>query len=448
MPVPVVEFSDERLANGLRLIVAEDHLAPVVAVHVWYDVGSRHEAAGKTGFAHLFEHVMFQGSAHVGKGEHFALINSVGGTLNGTTWLDRTEYHETVPSHELELVLWLEADRMGTLLDALSQDNLDNQRDVVKNEKRQSYDNRPYGAWLHKLLGHVFPPGHPYHHPTIGSMEDLDAASLEDVRSFFTTYYAPNNAVVAVVGDCERAQVREWADRYFGPIPAYPVIPPAPEMALPPVIGSEIRETIEDRVPLTRVYLGFRAPAFGDDRFDALDVATSLLSGSKSSRLQRRLVREERLAQDVVISMVPGVGGASICVGWATVRPGVDPAAVEAAYLDELAKLAAEPPTDDEMTRTMALAEADELGALARVDERAERLATFATYFDRPGMINDVLSRYLAVTPERVRAAAAEVFRADNRVVLTYVPAPPGAAGEEWPVDEGDDVADELEADA
>ena len=248
-------------------------------------------------------------------------------------------------------------------------------------------------------------------------------------------------------GDCERAQVRAWADRYFGPIPAYPVIPPAPAVALPPVIGSEVRETVEDRVPLTRVYLAFRAPAFGDPRFDALDVATSLLSGSKSSRLHRRLVREERLAQDVVISMVPGVGGASICVGWATVRPGVDAAAVETAYLEELARLAAEPPSEDEMIRTMALAEADELGALARVDERAERLATFATYFDDPGMVNEVLSRYLAVTPERVREAAAEVFRADNRVILTYVPRP-GAAGEDGPADDGDDAGDEGELDA
>ena len=191
MPVPVVEFSDERLANGLRLIVAEDHLAPVVAVHVWYHVGSKHEVPGKTGFAHLFEHVMFQGSANVGKSEHMALVQGAGGTLNGTTWLDRTNYFETLPSHQLELALWLEADRMGTLLDALSQENLDNQRDVVKNEKRWSYDNRPYGHWLHKVFGHVFPEDHPYHHPTIGSMEDLDAASLDDVKDFFATWYAP-----------------------------------------------------------------------------------------------------------------------------------------------------------------------------------------------------------------------------------------------------------------
>ena len=320
MPVPVVEFSDERLPNGLRLIVAEDHLAPVVAVNLWYNVGSKHEEPGKTGFAHLFEHVMFQGSAHVGKAEHMALVQGAGGTLNGTTWLDRTNYFETLPSHQLELALWLEADRMGTLLEALSQENLDNQREVVKNEKRWSYDNRPYGTWNEKILGHLFPEDHPYHHPTIGSMEDLDAASLDDVKAFFATYYAPNNAVLSVAGDCDRATVRALAEKYFGPIPANPAIPPLPDMSLPPILGREIRETVEDRVPLPRVYVGFRAPAFGDTRLDALDLAAQLLAGGKGSRLHKRLVRDERIAQDVAVFTLPFVGGASVCIGWATCR--------------------------------------------------------------------------------------------------------------------------------
>ena len=433
MPVPVVEFTDERLPNGLRLIVAEDHLAPVVAVNIWYNVGSKHEVQGKTGFAHLFEHVMFQGSAHVGKSEHMALVQAAGGTLNGTTWLDRTNYFETMPSHQLELALWLEADRMGTLVEALSQDNLDNQREVVKNEKRWSYDNRPYGTWIHKLLGHTFPEWHPYHHPTIGSMEDLDAASLEDVRTFFETYYAPNNAVLSVVGDCDYGQVRAWVDRYFGPIPANPSIPALPDLSLPRLIGEEKRETVEDRVPLPRICFAFRAPAFGDRRLDALDVATQLLSGGKSSRLHRRLVRDERIAQDVMIATLPAIGGASAVLGWATVRPGVDPAVVEAAYLEELAKLSAEPPSEDEMVRARALTEADELGALSRVEERAERLSMYATLFDDPGTINTILARYLSVTAEEIRDVAAEVFRAENRVVLTYLPAagPEGREEEE-----------------
>jgi len=428
MPVPVVEFSDERLPNGLRLIVAEDHLAPVVAVNVWYSVGSKHEVAGKTGFAHLFEHVMFQGSAHVGKSEHMALVQAAGGTLNGTTWLDRTNYFETVPSHQLELALWLEADRMGSLLEALSQENLDNQREVVKNEKRWSYDNRPYGTWVHRLFAMAYPEWHPYHHPTIGSMEDLDAASLEDVRHFFETYYAPNNAVISVVGDCERAQVREWAERYFGGIPANPGIPAPGDLSLPPVIGEERRETVEEAVPLPRVCFAFRCPPFGDPRLDALDVATQLLSGGNSARLTRRLVRDERIAQDVMISTVPAVGGASVVIGYATARPGVDIAAVEEAFLGELARLASEPPSEDEMERARALIEADELGALARVEERADRLSMYATLFDEPGLVNTILGRYLSVTAEQIRDVAAAVFRADNRVVLTYLPKAEAAA--------------------
>jgi predicted Zn-dependent peptidase len=423
MPVPVVEFSDERLPNGLRLIVAEDHVAPVVAVNLWYSVGSKHEVPGKTGFAHLFEHVMFQGSANVAKTEHMALVQAAGGTLNGTTWLDRTNYFETMPSHQLELALWLEADRMGTLPDALSQENLDNQREVVKNEKRWSYDNRPYGSWNEKLLAQLFPPEHPYHHPTIGSMADLDAASLDDVKAFFRTYYAPNNAVLSVVGDCDRDQVRAWVERYFGPIPANLAIPPLPDMSLPAQIGEERREIVEDRVPLPRVYIGFRAPVFGDRRLDALDLASQLLAGGKGSRLHRRLVREDRLAQDVAVFTLPFIGGASVCVGWATVRPGVDVATVEAAYLEELERLATEPPGEDELSRAKALTETDELGSLARVEERADRLSQYATLFDDPGLINTLLPRYLAVTPEQVRDAARAVFRADNRVVLTYLPA-------------------------
>jgi predicted Zn-dependent peptidase len=431
MPVPRVEFSDERLANGLRLIVAEDHLAPVVAVNLWYDVGSKHEVEGKTGFAHLFEHVMFQGSAHVGKAEHIALVQAAGGTMNGTTWLDRTNYYETMPSHQLELALWLEADRMATLLDALSQENLDNQREVVKNEKRWSYDNRPYGSWNEKIQAHLFPPEHPYHHNTIGSMEDLDAASLEDVSQFFRTYYAPSNAVLTVVGDAERAQVRAWVDKYFGRIPPNPDIPPVPDMSLPPVIGEEKREVVYDKVPLPRVYFGFRAPVYGDTRLDALDIASQILAGGKGSRLHRRLVRDERLAQDVAFFTLGFVGGASVSVGWATARPGVDVARVEAAYHEELAKLAAEPPTEDEVARAKALVEADELGALSRVEERADRLSMYATLFDDPDLINRTLLRYLAVTAEGVRAVAADVFRDDNRVVLTYLPEEAAAAAEE-----------------
>jgi len=422
MTAPTVRFTDERLANGLRLIVAEDHLAPVVAVCIWYAVGSKNEVPGKTGFAHLFEHVMFQGSRHVAKTEHMGLVQAAGGTLNGTTWLDRTNYFETMPSHQLELALWLEADRMATLLDALNQENLDNQRDVVKNEKRSSYDNRPYGQWFHKLQEHLFPPEHPYHHPTIGSMEDLDAASLGDVAAFFRTYYAPNNAVLAIAGDVDPAQARAWVERYFGEIAPNPKIPPLGDMSVPPTLGGESREVIEDRVPLPRHYFGFRAPCFGDPRLDALEVAAQILAGGKGSRLYRRLVREERIAQDVAFFALGFVGGASIAAGQATVRPGVDPAVVERAFEEELERMGREPVTDDELARARALIETYELEALQRVDERADRLAMLATLLDDPDLINRQLGRYLAVTAADIQAVAAEVFRPDNRVVLTYMP--------------------------
>ena len=426
-----VGFTDERLANGLRVIVAEDHLAPVVAVCIWYAVGSKHEVAGKTGFAHLFEHIMFQGSRHVAKTEHMGLVQAAGGTLNGTTWLDRTNYFETMPSHQLELALWLEADRMATLLDALNQENLDNQREVVKNEKRSSYDNRPYGQWFHKLQEHLFPADHPYHHPTIGSMADLDAASLEDVASFFRTYYAPNNAVLAVAGDVDPAQARIWVERYFGPIAPYPEIPSPGDLSLPSALGSEERETVEDRVPLPRHYFGFRAPCFGDPRLDALEVAAQILAGGKGSRLYRRLVRQERIAQDVALFALAFVSGASIAAGQATVRPGVDPDVVERAFEEELGRLGREPVTADELARARALIETFELEALQRVEERADRLAMYATLLDDPDMINRQLGRYLAVTPADIQSVAAEVFRPDNRVVLTYVPAAaPAATGE------------------
>ncbi len=443
MSVPVVPYTDERLPNGLRLIISEDHLVPVVAVNVWYDVGSKHEQPGRTGFAHLFEHVMFQGSRHVAKAEHIALVQAAGGTMNGTTWLDRTNYFETVPSHQLELAIWLEADRLGTLLDALSQENLDNQRAVVKNEKRLSYDNQPYGTWQEKLLGHLYPPEHPYHHPTIGSMEDLDAASLDDVSAFFRTYYAPNNAVLSVVGDVDPAQARAWVAKYFGPIPANPDIPAFSVEPLPMTLGGEVRETVEDRVPLPRIYAAYRAPALGDGRLYALEIAAQVVAGGKGSRLHRRLVREGRIAQDVAFFLLPFASGPSVFMGWATVRPDATIEAVEAGMLEEIGRLAREDVTGDELLRAKALIETDELGSLQRVAERADRLSMFATLLDEPDEINRQLDRYLAVTAADVREACAELLVEHNRVVMTYVPAAgEPVAGEEDEGAGGDDEGD------
>jgi zinc protease len=294
----------------------------------------------------------------------------------------------------------------------------------VKNEKRWSYDNRPYGSWNEKMLAAVFPPEHPYHHPTIGSMEDLDAASLEDVQSFFRLHYAPNNAVLSVVGDVEPEQVTRWVEQYFGSIPANPNLPvELPDMRLPLTIGSEIRDVVPDRVPLPRIYWGFRGPVFGDPRLDALDLAGQILAGGKGSRLHRRLVREERLAQDVALFSMGLVAGGSVTAGWATARPGVDLVQLETAFWEELERLGREPVSDDELERAKALTEADELGALQRVDEKADRLSMYATLFDDPEMINRILPRYLSTTAEQIHSVSADVFVPNNRVVLTYLPA-------------------------
>lgn len=425
---PTIEYTDERLANGLRLVLAEDHLAPVVAVNIWYDVGSRHEAPGKTGLAHLFEHMMFEGSPNVPKAEHFRLINSAGGNCNATTWVDRTNYFETLPSHHLELALWLESDRMGGLLEALGQETLDNQREVVKNERRQRYDNQPYGTWVERLQAAVFPPGHPYHHSTIGSMEDLEAASLEDVRSFFRTYYAPNNAVLTIAGDFDPARAREWVERYFGAIHSNPAIPRPPEAEVPPLIGGEVRETVPDRVPLSRIYVGYRVPRFGTREFDALLMACAVLAEGRSSRLYSRLVRERRIAQDVVFGPFEWVAGATMTIGWVTAVPGVAVSELEAEFHGLVDGLAVGELHDGELERARAAIERDELRRFVRTGERADRLSMYATLLDDPGIINRRLPDLLSVTADEIRAAARTLFLPDNRAVITFVPGEPADA--------------------
>jgi zinc protease len=415
-----VRFSQHTLSNGLRVNIAPDRVAPVVAINLWYDVGSKHEQPGKTGFAHLFEHFMFQGSRHVAKAEHLSIVQGAGGVLNATTYFDRTNYFETLPSHEFELGLWLEADRMATLLDAMSQENLDNQRDVVKNEKRQSYDNRPYGSFYEKLMAAVFPTGHPYHHTPIGSMDDLDAASLEDVEAFFRTYYVPNNAVLTIAGDVDETPVIKAVERYFGPIEPNEALPVfrRPHDDPPPAH----REIVPDDVPLERVHLGYRCPPYGSREFDALEVATQILAGGRGSRLHKRLVREEQVAQDVAFFALPLVAGSSIWAGWATARPESDAATVEGLLDEELRRMAGEAASDDEMARAHALIESSELSALSHMDEVADRLSMYTTYFGRPELINEQLGRYLAVEAEDVRDVCAMVLEQAERATITYVP--------------------------
>ena len=421
--MPDLPIERHELPNGLRIVLSRDDRAPIVAVNLWYAVGSRHEKPGKTGFAHLFEHMMFQGSEHVAKGEHFNLVQAAGGTLNASTWLDRTNYFETLPSHELELALWLESDRLAGLLPAMSQEKLDNQREVVKNERRFSVDNQPYGSWDEKIQELLFPEGHPYHHSTIGSMADLDAASLADVSEFFASHYAPNNAVLTIAGDFDKAAALALAEKYFGPIPANPAIPDPPSTTVDSIIGAEVREELQDRVPLPRIYAAYRMPIFGSEGFNDLEVAIDLLGTGRASRLYRTLVREQQVAQDVSTFAFPVIGGAAIFTIWATARPGIAHQTLEAALLAEVDRLSAEGPSAEELERVRNLHAATVEASLERVGERADRISMYACLFDEPERINTEVSRYLAVDAGKVRDAMGSTLSADNRVLLTYLPA-------------------------
>ncbi len=416
-----IPLNERRLANGLRLITVIDRTTPTATVNLWYHVGSKNERAGRTGFAHLFEHLMFQGSANVSKAEHLALIESVGGSANATTWLDRTNYFATVPAEWVELILWMEADRLGTLLDALDQANLDNQRDVVKNEKRSSYDNQPYGTAYLELLALAYPKGHPYHHPTIGSMEDLDAASLQDVRDFFATWYAPNNAVLTVVGDIDEAQVVSAVERHFGGIPANPALPAHPDLTISTPLAGEIRKTVKDKVPDPRVHLAYRAPVLASPDLPALEIACQILAGGRGSRLTRRLVRQEQVAQDAGLSVLPFVGGASLVVGSATLRPGADAASLEALFLEEVRGLGERGPTSTEMERARALIESEEMALRSDPESIADQIGMYATLLNDPGRINRDLAIYQAVDAAAVQRVASQ-YLGDDRVVLWYEP--------------------------
>ncbi|MFI2299318.1 M16 family metallopeptidase [Actinacidiphila glaucinigra] len=427
--------TEHRLANGLRVVLSEDHLTPVAAVCLWYDVGSRHEVKGRTGLAHLFEHLMFQGSANVTGNGHFELVQSAGGSLNGTTSFERTNYFETMPAHQLELALWLEADRMGSLLSALDLQSLDNQRDVVKNERRQRYDNVPYGTAFERLTAMAYPDGHPYHHTPIGSMADLDAASLEDARAFFRTYYAPNNAVLAVVGDIDPEQTLAWIEKYFGTIPAHDGKPAPRDGSLPGVMGGQLREVVEEDVPSRALMAAYRLPHDGTREADAADLALTVLGGGESSRLHNRLVRRDRSAVAAGFGLLRLAGAPSL--GWLDVKTssGVEVPAIEAAVDEELARFAEEGPTPEEMERAQAQLEREWLDRLATVGGRADELCRYAVLFGDPQLALTAVKRILDITADEVRAVAAATLRPDNRAVLVYEPTG-SAAGEDSDEDE------------
>jgi zinc protease len=414
----LLSFSQFKLDNGLTVYVHEDHTVPVVAMSVWYHVGSRDEVPGKTGFAHLFEHMMFQGSAHVADKMHFKYIQEAGGTANGSTNTDRTNYFETLPSNFLETGLWLESDRMGFLLATLTKDKLDNQRDVVRNEKRQSYDNQPYGMAPKTIFENLYPPAHPYHHRPIGEHEDLERATLDDVTAFFKKYYSPANATLALAGDVDLPRAKRLCAKYFGSLPAT-APPPRPLKAAPPVLTAEKRVQLEDRVSLERVYVVWPSPPLYAPGDAELDLLASALGG-KSGRLYKRLVYDARLAQSVEVAQASAPLSSQFQVV-VTLKPGHKAAEVLPLVDEELARARKEELSAAELEKARNQYESQFVFGLMSGQRRADELNKYAYYAGDPGFIDKDLERYRAVGADGVRAWAQKTL-GPGRVVLTVSP--------------------------
>jgi len=412
-------FEKYKLANGLEVILHEDKRTPIVTVNLWYHVGSKDEPVGKNGFAHLFEHVMFQGSKHVPEDTYFRYLERAGATnINGTTNLDRTNYFETVPANRLELALWLESDRMGFLLDHADQHTFDSQREVVKNERRQNYENAPYGMAAHYIRAAVFPPNHPYHLLTIGTPQDLDRASIDDVRAFFRTWYVPNNATLVVAGDFEKDATKKLVEKYFGPIPSgvLPARAPAPEAKL----AGETRIDMVAGVELPRVYVSWPTPALYTQADAELDLLANVLSSGKTSRLYKRLVYDDRIAQDVRAYQASSQL-ASVFEIVATAAPGHTTDELMKAIDDELAKVRAASPSADELVRARTGILTGLVFALESTGARADMLQSFNQTTGDPGFLQKDFARYEAATIDSVRDAAKK-YLLDARVVTVVTP--------------------------
>jgi zinc protease len=419
-PIPHLAFEKYTLPNGLQVVLHEDHATPIVGVNIWYHVGSKNERPGRTGFAHLFEHMMFEGSEHYDK-VYFGPLQQAGGRLNGSTASDRTNYFETVPSNFLELVLWLESDRMGFLLPAMSQEKLDNQRAVVKNERRQSYENRPYGLVEETILAAMYPPEHPYSWPPIGSMKDIDAASRADIADFFRHYYHPGNASLCIAGDFQPREAKRLVAKYFAPLPAGPKVQrPMPAM---PTLSAEKRIHVTDHVGLARIYFAWPTVAdFTPDDAD-LSILAHVLAGGKTSRLYRALVRQQQIAQDVQAyqdSMEVG-GKFQLTI---TARAGHTLAELEAAAAAEIARIRSEPPTTEEMARAVNAFEAQFVRSMESVGGfggRGDQLNRYNVLRGDPGYMARDFARLAAVAPRGVTAAA-QKYLGPGRVVVEVVP--------------------------
>ena len=434
--VPELAFEKFTLPNGLDVIFHQDRKLPVTHVNLWYHVGSKNEKPGKTGFAHLFEHMMFEGSKNL-KGEYVSLMERAGanishGGVNGTTDFDRTNYFETVPSGSLELVLWAESDRMGFLLEALTQDNLDNQREVVKNERRQSMDNVPYGRAMEVLFENTFPKGHPYSWHVIGSMEDLTRASVEDVKEFFKTYYTPNNCTLVIAGDLDLVEARRLVEAYFGSLAPGPLLTRPGRWVVQ--MDTDRRLVVEDRVPQDRLYLAWPSVSFFEPDDAALDLVTTVLSEGKNSRLYKRLVYDEQVASEVAaFNYSLEIAGMLGVV--ATARPDVPVEKLKSLIDEEIARFASEGPNEPELERVKAKQEFDFLSGLERIGGfggKADRLAMYNTYLGSPDFIREDYQRYQDLTREDLRVAA-ERYLLKPRLEVSFVQEQPVKSTTEEP---------------
>ncbi|MGI8668292.1 MAG: M16 family metallopeptidase [Aridibacter sp.] len=414
--LPKLNYKEYKLKNGLRVIMHRDKSTPIVAVNVWYHVGSKNEVEGKTGFAHLFEHMMFQGSKNYND-EYFGPLQKAGANINGSTNPDRTNYYEVVPSNFLELALFMESDRMGGLLEAMTMDKLDNQRDVVKNERRQRYDNQPYGTAFEKISALIYPTDHPYHWTTIGSLADLSAASMEDVQGFFRQYYVPNNASLVIAGNFDEKQAMQWVEKYFGSIKTGEAINrPDPKQ---PEIKGEMRKEYEDDVRLPRRYMVWHSVPLMDKDEAALDILASVLSSGRGSRLQSKLVYDKELVQNVSASnSTREIGGNFIIT--ATARPGKSLDEIEKEINVELERIKKEAPTMEELTRAKNGYESGFIFGLQTVLGKANALNSNATFFGKPDLFQQQLNEYRKVTPEDVQRVAKE-YLDENRLVMSFV---------------------------
>ena len=419
LQVPELKFERYQLDNGLEVILSEDHRLPLVAVNLWYHVGAVNEAAGRTGFAHLFEHMMFEGSKHVPGSSHAHYLEAAGASdFNGTTEFDRTNYYETLPANQLELALWLESDRMGYLPDKLDQANLSNQQDVVRNERRQSYENAPYGIAQEAVFHELFPKDHPYYPMVIGSHADIQAAKLEDVRNFFKLYYAPNNASLAIVGDFDSAKVRQLVEKYFGPLRRGPEVPRV-KVTTPP-ISSERRTVVQDNVQLPRVYVAWlTSPIFTPGDAEA-DIASNVLGGGKSSRLYKKLVYEKQLALDVEAEQQSLMLN-SVFQIQATARPGVKAEDLEKAINEELDAFRASGPTSEELKRAVNGIETNAISGLELFNGVANLLNSYEHYLGTPDFLAGDIARYENATQESVQLFAQSQLKPNQRVVVYAV---------------------------